>query len=290
MSVGASLYRVPRVRASRARMRCTRPGAALLEVVIALSILLLGMAMVGMAFRNGELYVDRAEQTARAIQMSERLLGELSSGLTSIGEQEATGTFGDEFPPDMCWRVAVTSSDQLPGLLNFEIEIFSGAPESDESQRKTILRTYAQQAIFVPLNMQRDFGMTGEQLEQLTAAIPGGAALFDPTSFDPRTIGRMDMDMLKELLPILMQAFGGQAVAENMGDIMKAVQTGDTSGLQDLAQQAQQGGLPGGQGASNPPPSGQPPRNPSGQPPRNPTGQPQRPNDVPKRPAGGGRR
>ncbi|MBI5765433.1 MAG: hypothetical protein HZA51_18140 [Planctomycetes bacterium] len=286
MSVRAIKSRVPRVRAGGARRLGVGRAAALLEVVIALSILLLGMAMVGMAFRNGELYVDRAEQTARAIQMSERLLGELSSGITVIGEKEATGTFGDEYPPDMCWRLALTSSDQLPGLLNFEIEIFSGAPESDESQRKTILRTYAQQAIFVPLNMQRDFGMTGEQLEQLTAAIPGGAALFDPTSFDPRAIGRMDMDMLKELLPILMQAFGGQAVAENLGDIMKAVQTGDTSGLQDLAQQAQQGG----QGATNPPPSGQPSRNPTGQPPRNPSGPPQRPTDVPKRPTGGGRR
>ncbi|MEK6643674.1 MAG: hypothetical protein AABZ08_07165 [Planctomycetota bacterium] len=257
-----------------------RRAAALLEVVVALSILLLAMAMVGMAFRNGAMNVDRSEQTARAIQMTQRLLGELSTRVTVVGEKEAAGSFGDEYPPDMCWRVAVTVADQLPGLLNLEIEIFNGAPESKEEERQTILRTFSQQAVFVPINMQRDFGMTAEQLEQLTQAIPGGQAVFDPTNFDPASIARLDMDMLKELLPILMQAFGGQAVAENLGDIMKAVQTGDTSGLQDLAQKVQQGGQQPGQGASGQPPSGQPPRGSSNQ--------PQRPNDVPKRPRGGG--
>jgi len=264
------------------RPRSARHAVALLEVVVALSILLLAMAVVGMAFRNSQLYVDRAEQIARATQMTDRLMGELSTGLSVAGENEATGSYGDEGPPDMCWRVVAFPADQIPGLINLEIEIFMGAPDAKPEERQHVLTTYAQQALFEPVNMQRDFGMTAEQLDQLTQTIPGGAAVFDPKSFDPRSVARLDMDMLKQILPVLIQAFGGQAVAENMGDIMKALQTGDTSGLQDLAQQAQQGQIPGVQQPGAGPKQ---PGSPTPRPPSNPRG-----NDVPKGSKTGGKK
>lgn len=274
------------------RAGSARRAAALLEVVVAISILLLGMAVVGMAFSNGAIYVERAERLSRTMELTQRLTGELASGITVVGENQASGGFGDAAPRDeagreLCWHIAVTPADQVPGLVNIEIEIFMGAPDSKPEERQHVLTTYAQQAVFVPLNMQRDFGMTQEQMDLLTQAIPGGKEVFDPAGFDPRSVARLDMDMLKQLLPLLIQAFGGQAVAEHLDDIIKALQTGDTSGLQDLAQQAgKQGTLPGPVPGLTPPPARQPPP-PSGRPP-----QPSRANDVPKRPrtgSGGGK-
>lgn len=266
------------------RAASARRGVVLLEVVVSISILLLGMAAVGMAFRNGALYVERAERVARATEVTQRLLGELATGLTVVAENQASGSCAAEGPQgdegEMCWHIAITPADQIPGLLNIELEVYLGTPESKPEERQHVLTTYAQQAVFIPLNMQRDFGMAQEQLDQLTQAIPGGQAVFDPTSFDPRTIGRLDMNMLQQLLPVLIQALGGQTVAAHLDDIMKAVKTGDTSGLQDLAQQAAQGQPPPGQ-----PGLQAPTKTPPGRPPRNP---PPRPNDVPKRTGAGG--
>ena len=251
-------------------------GAALLEVVMSLSILLVAMTFVGGAFRNGAMYVDRAERIARATELTERILGEMASGLTVVGEKETVGSYGDESMPGMCWRAVVSQTEQLPGLLNIEIEVFMGAPDSKPEERESIMTTYAQQASFMPLNMQRDFGMTQEQLDLMTQAIPGGQAVFDPTSFDPRSIARLDMETLKGLLPILIQAFGGQAVAEHMGDITKALESGDINGLQGIIQQGmQQAGPQGGAqqpGGNSPEPQKNP--RPSG----------------PKSPVGGGKR
>jgi len=260
-----------------------RRAAALLEVVLSLSILLVAMTFVGGAFRNGSMYVDRAERIARATILTERILGEMASGLTVVGEKEMVGNYGDESMPDMCWRAAVSPTDQIPGLINIEIEIFMGAQDSKPEERETIMTTYAQQASFVPINMQRDFGMTQEQLDALTQAIPGGQAVFDPTSFDPRAIARLDMETLKGLLPILIQAFGGQAVAEHMGDITKALESGDTGALQGLLQQA---GQQQQQPPQQPPPNSggtKPPRTGNNPPPRTPPA-------PPKSPIGGGKR
>src|ERR1043166_5476382 len=114
------------VRARRSRIR--RPAAALLEVVLSLSILLIAMTFVGGAFSNGSLYVDRAERTARATELTQRILGEMASGLNVVGEKESVGSYGDETMADMCWRAVGSQTQQLPGLLNIEIEIFMGSP------------------------------------------------------------------------------------------------------------------------------------------------------------------
>jgi hypothetical protein len=243
-----------------------------------------------MAFRNGAMYVERADRLSRATELTQRLVGELATGLTVVAENQASGGFGafaprDEDGREMCWNVAVTPADQIPGLLNIEFEVFMGAPDSKPEDRQHILTTYAQQAVFIPLNMQRDFGMTQEQMDKLTEAIPGGKEVFDPAGFDPRSVARLDMDMLKQLLPLLIQAFGGQAVAENLDDIIKALQSGDTTGLQDLAQKAgSQGQSPELPPGLAPPPSpGQEPSPRTDRPPRPPRGE-----DIPKRPRAGG--
>lgn len=265
----------------RCAPQCARHGAALLEVVMSLSILMVAMTFVGGAFRNGSMYVERAERIARATDLTERILGEMASGLTVVGEKETVGNYGDESMPDMCWRAAVSQTEQIPGLINIEIEIFIGAPDSKPQERESVMTTYAQQASFEPLNMQRDFGMTQEQLDAMSQSIPGGKTVFDPTSFDPRAIARLDMETLKGLLPMLIQAFGGQAVAEHMGDITKALESGDTGALQGLLQQAGPQ-----QQQQTPPPSpggSKPPQGSGSTPPRS------TPN-PPKAPGGGGKR
>lgn len=248
-----------RIRTPRVSVRqcaSSQRGVALLEVVVALSILLVAMAIVGATFRNGSQNVLLAERMNQAQLLTERLLTELDVGLIpiEIPEQgvpsdELTGWFGEDAPPGMSWKLEVTSDDTLPDLLRVGVSIFQGDPEASDDQHQRLLTTYVVRVVPRAINLETDFGFSEEQLDQLTEAIPGGAAVFDPASFDPRTIASLDIDTLRELIPTLIQAFGGGLVGGELDSILQAAQRGDLSGLQDLGNklgglQQQAGGAP----------------------------------------------
>ncbi len=248
--------------------RSLRDGVALLEVVVALSILLVAMAVVGATFRNGAQNVMLAERMNQAQLLTNRLLTELDVGLIplSVPEQgmpneDLSGYFGDDAPPDMSWKLEVTSDENLPDLLKVGVSIFLGDPEAADDQHQRLLTTHVVRVVPRAINLETDFGFSQEQLDQLTEAIPGGAAIFDPAAFDPRAIASLDIETLRELLPTLIQALGGGMLGGQLDSILQAAQRGDLSGLQDLGKQLgglqQQGGavpfapggIPGAQGA-----------------------------------------
>lgn len=256
-------------------------GVALLEVVVALSILLVAMAVVGVTFRNGAQNVMLAERMNQAQLLTNRLLTELDVGLIplSVPEQgmpneDLSGYFGDDAPPGMSWKLEVTSDDNLPDMLKVGVSIFLGDPEAADDQHQRLLTTHVVRVVPRAINLETDFGFSQEQLDQLTEAIPGGAAIFDPTAFDPRAIASLDIETLRELLPALIQALGGGMLGGQLDSILQAAQRGDLSGLQDLGKQLgglqQQGGgspfapggIPGAQGA---PPGGRDGQRPGGQ-------------------------
>lgn len=255
-------------RTRRARgARTTRPGVVLLEVVLAVSLLLLAMALVGMAFRNGNEHVHRAERISRSMLLADRLLGELDIGVLSVPVpqegtpvQETTGTFGGEAAEGISWRIAGTSNPDMPDVIALEVEVFEGAPDAQPDERKTIVLTHMFKALPKPINMQEDFGLTEEQTEQIKQAIPGGEQVFNPSSFNPQQIAKLDMDMLTQLLPVLIQAFGGEAVGGQLEELIRAAQRGDTSALQGLIKDAQNGQIPAPPGGATPAPGGPAPQ------------------------------
>lgn len=246
-------------------------------MVVALSILLVAMAVVGATFRNGSQNVMLAERMNQAQLLTERLLTEMDVGLIPLNvpeqgmpNEELSGWFGEDAPPGMSWKLEITSDENLPDMLKVGVSIFLGDPEASDDQHQRLLTTYVVRVIPRPLNLETDFGFTQEQMDQLTEAIPGGAAILDPTQFDPRMIASLDIETLRELLPALIQALGGGMLGGQLDSILQAAQRGDLSGLQNLGNQLsglqQQGGgalplTPGGLPGVAPggPAPGQPP-------------------------------
>jgi len=232
-----------------------RRGAVLLEVVVALSILLLAMSVVGLTFRNVMGNVERADRITRARIMTERLLVEMDTGILEMEEREQTGWFGKESIPGMSWRVEINPHDRIDRLVEVDVHIYMGDPDGSEEERQRLLSTRFWRPEPRGLDLEKDFGLDEDQIEQLTEAIPGGVAMFDPTDFDPRMIAQLDMDMLAELLPTLIQAFGGSFMGGDLNQLLKAVESGDMGALQGAIQQTtggmQQGGGrgPGDSGA-----------------------------------------
>jgi hypothetical protein len=214
------------------------------------------MSVIGLAFRNGLDNVEMADRISRADILTDKLLNMIDTGLLAVGEAEQSGSFGNEAEDGMFWKVEVVPDAQSPGLLHGAIHIYRGDPEGPEQHRQIIATTYVARITPKGIDFQRDFGFTQDQVEKLTEAIPGGAAVFDPASFDPRALAQMDMDMLIELLPTLIEAFGGAFLEGQMDKLLEAAQRGDISGLQKIAEQAgqaQQGGQDGAKDPEAPP-------------------------------------
>ncbi|MCH8912641.1 MAG: hypothetical protein IIA33_03625 [Planctomycetes bacterium] len=55
------------------------------------------------------------------------------------------------------------------------------------------------------LNLQRDFGVSDEQIEELAASLPPD---LDPLDFSPAAFAEMDLETLLELMPLLLEIFG----------------------------------------------------------------------------------
>jgi len=225
-----------------------RRAAALLEVVVALSILLLAMGVVGLTFHNGDYNVQLADRMTRAAMFTERLLAELEAGILDITEKEQTGWFAEEGPGGestdprdrMSWRVETSPHLTLQGVLKVDVYIYMGDPDAAEGDRKTIIETHVLRAVPMGLDFQRDFGMEEEQVTQLTDAVPGGAAILDPTNFDPRQLAQLDLDTLGQILPEILKAFGLNLNPAQMAQIMDMARSGNTQVMEDLAKRLQE--------------------------------------------------
>lgn len=227
------------------RNRRPRRGIALLEVVISVSLLLVAMGAIGIVFRNGQTTAERTEQMIRAQMLTERLIAEMDLGILEMDDREQTGYFGEEAPAGMSWSVTIEPHEQVEGLLDVDIELYIGDPDGSENERIFLLATRIQRPEPRGIDFENDFGLDQEQLDQITEAIPGGVAAFDPTNFDPRSLASLDLDSLVELWPTLVQAFGGQFANDpRVMQLLQAVQSGDLSALQGAASQfGQAGGL-----------------------------------------------
>lgn len=232
------------VRATTPRRRRMR-GVMLLEVLLALSILMLTIAVLGAAIRNGALWAERAERVSRATVLTDDLLARLDLGvlvnpadLQTGQEREVSGDFGDQGPAGLSWALKMEPDQNEPELMRVRVDVIEGDAAANPDDAKILLTTHVIRAKPRAINLKNDFGMTDEQLKLLTEAIPGGSQVLDPENFDPTSLARMDMNQLAELLPLIMTALGGAGGAGALGGM------GDLSQLGEGAMQG--GGLPGG--------------------------------------------
>src|SRR5204862_100983 len=130
------------------------------------------------------------------------------------------------------------------------VRIVSKDPQGKSDDETPILLTHFLRAEKKNLNLQEDLGLSEDQIGQLTEAIPGGAAMLDPTHFDPTSLARLDMDTLQAILPTLMQSLGGAGGAGGLAGLAGAA--GGAAGLNPNQLAGGQGGQGqrGGQGGN----------------------------------------
>lgn len=165
----------------------SRRGAVLLEVILALGLLVAGMAMVGFQVNTALSMARAADLRTRAMMLVDAKMAELDAGVllpTWIGD-ELKGYFGIEYP-GYSWRMRIKPAEiQNLYLVTLEIGFNESRVQEQIDNPETqieiddpgthILRTVYR---LVPkpadVNLQRDFGYTQEELDELINAAAGG--------------------------------------------------------------------------------------------------------------------
>lgn len=261
--------------------RRARHGAILLEVVLALGLLIFGMAVIGAQVRSALAAARECDMGMRAAMLTDTVLAELDANVIrpDLNDDEITGDFGVR-APGFTWRIEIEPCD-TPNLFMATIDIgFSADQVADQIASPTyeidfddpdvkIVRTaYRLYPTPPDVNMERDYGLTPEDLDLLAGnfggAVGGGEGgeggdgddgggggmgdlaalaeqfgidmtafdfLFDPAGFDPRNLAMLPEEDFLALATLLEKVFqqGGGALSE----LTDAIGTGGMNNVVD---------------------------------------------------------
>ncbi|MFH1747570.1 MAG: hypothetical protein ABIG44_11055 [Planctomycetota bacterium] len=235
----------------KAEQRITRhaePAALLLEVVVALTIMVSAMGVLGAQLVNGVRLTADADRLTRAAALTDRLLAlvemdpEMQESL--LLEEQADGEFGDQYP-GWFWEIEFQPVESVEGLGQVRVAVLyqedPGRIDSDDGAtliRQVVLLKAAPGRV----DLVEDFGMDELQVEELTALLP--LADFDPSAVDPQMLVAAlteNPELLLELLPELMPLL--QQYMANSGGLAGMMEGGIPFSPGDLA--GQLGGLEG---------------------------------------------
>jgi type II secretory pathway pseudopilin PulG len=193
------------------RARGHRPAFILLEIVIALAILILGMAVLGSQFQTSRQAAYETERTYRALLLAESKLAELDTGLI-VPEELIEEEFGPIFP-DYAWRLQIEPS-AVPNLNFITLDIlYQQRPDVQTTfdfDTATVLYTaYAMRSTPAQIDLTRDFGMDEDQADRLTEQLSGvGEFGIDPRNLDPSVFRNLELEDLIDVLGPMLQALG----------------------------------------------------------------------------------
>ena len=193
-----------------------RSAYVLLETVIATGLLVVGLAVIGAQVQDSQKTVRKMERQLRAMRLAELQLGELEMGLIeldSVDEIEEED-FGPRYP-DWAWRLTIeeTALDQMY-LMKLDILFHLRQDEYREDDydfdsAEVLYTVYVMRATPEPVNFADDFGMTEEELFDLSEKLNEiGIEGLDPEAFDLRFFQNVDFEELVESLPLIMEALG----------------------------------------------------------------------------------
>lgn len=243
----ANTNRVSGVSAPRRRPR--RRAALLLEVVIALTIMVAAVAMLGSQLVNGLQLVQLDEKQTRAAELADRMLAllEMDQALLQrvFTDQEDSGDFGQAHP-GYFWRVRLEPTPTVGlGQVTLTILFNESMERLDSIDAAKPVRTVSLlKADPGKINLATDFGASEAQMEALNQALP--LLGIDPTALNPQDIVSRDplelFQLLQTLLPIIQQYSGGQLPID-----LSQVQSPEQ--MMELLNQLQNGQVPGVPGA-----------------------------------------
>jgi len=185
-------------------------GFMLLEVVVAVGLLVLGMAVIGAQIQSSLLLTHETDRLARVVFLAESKIAELDTGLIEP-EQEIEEDFGRLFPA-YAWRMTIepTEEEEL-FLITLEIlyDPTRDVEEDFDFDEAAVERVYyTLRAAPRPLDLTTDFGMDEEVAEKLNEDLAGlGGGSLDVHDFNPAFFRDLDVEEIAEALPVLMQAF-----------------------------------------------------------------------------------
>jgi uncharacterized membrane protein YgcG len=204
------------------RYRARQVGFILLEVVVAVGLLVLGMAVIGAQIQTSAVRARETDRQARVTFLAESKFAEIDTGLVIPDEDEIEEDFGRLFPA-YAWRLrfeptgeqaadSVNNFDNL-GLAFIQLEILHD-PRRDPDETfdfdgaTVVGEYYTLRAAPRPLDLTLDFGMEDDVAEKLNEDLAGLAGDLDVHNFNPALFKDLDKEEILKVLPVLMQAFG----------------------------------------------------------------------------------
>ena len=198
-------------------------GFMLLEVVVAVGLLVLGLAVIGAQLREATNRTYETDLAGRVACLAESKFAELDAGL--INEEFAADSnfardllveedFGRLFPA-FAWRMRILPTG-VTDLLAIELEILHDPQrevdqEFDYANAPVVQVYHTLRAIPRPLDLVADFGVAEDKALELNQQLAGvGDGSMDVHKLDASIFGRMDIEEILEILPVLMQAFNAK--------------------------------------------------------------------------------
>ena len=229
-----------------ARGGAGRAGYVLLETVIATGLLIVGLAVIGGQVQDAQRSIRHMQRSVYATMLAEQHLAELDLGLVELDSVDEVddGDFGPRHP-DFGW-VVTTDKTAIAEMYLLKLEILyyprEGEYREDDFEidsAETVYTVYAMRASPQPLDLGEEFGLSDDQMVELSEKLSGlGIEGLDPEAFDPTVLGKIDFEELLEALPVIMDAFGME-----LSDMASTLPP-------NLLQQLQESGLLGEEEAS----------------------------------------
>jgi len=196
----------------------------LLEGIFALALLALAIAVVAAQMRGGMQTIRHTEALNRGLMMLRGKLAELDVGLVQP-QETVEGNFGRVFP-GRSWRITVKPT-QTEEVFLVKLEVLEGlldAPSDDQTEDeyeaqqaqgaaepRLVHTAYTLRVSPATVDLKRDFGFSDEQLAEASGPGTGGQAGFDFSQpFNLQDLLKLPLEDLLDLLPALIEAFGGR--------------------------------------------------------------------------------
>lgn len=220
--------------------RRRRRAALLLEVIIALAILAAATGILGAQLVSGLRMVSNIDADTRAGELADRMLALLELDMTLTERVRTEQTFDGDFGAAYAgyfWRVYIEPTE-IPGLGQVRLEVLHTPQRGATIADARVVRSlYMLKAEPRGINLETDFGMEPEQVEQFSSVIPIPG--FDPANFNPQALVSLPpetlLSLLPQLLPLLSQFMGGAPLPPELAnlspDALGALLGGDLSQL-----------------------------------------------------------
>jgi len=212
-----------------------RPGALLLETLIALTIMIAAMGLLAGQLVSGLRMVREAEEQTRAGELADRMLTMLELDLPTMEQflldEKTDGDFGEQYP-GWHWRALVQETD-IPGLGSLTIQILrqSDPEHLDELEGARVVRSvHVLKAEPGTIDLERDFGLTKSQTEMLSLVLQQMG--FGP-NIDPHQLAAMEPEMMFQMVPLMLPLFAqmsGGGLPGGLGGLLGDGGLGDLLG------------------------------------------------------------